>query len=56
MSELDVLFWAVLLRGLSVCLAVAGAAYLAYHQREGWGWFIFMAIVLSIYSYKYTKD
>ena len=39
-----------------VCLAsIAGAVFLAVHEKEGWGWFIFVALVTSVTITKETK-
>ena len=56
MDELTVLFWAVVLRLLGVIACIAGAVYLAYHEKTGWGWLVFTAIVLGSFNYNYTKD
>lgn len=56
MSELNVLAFAIFLRGVATCMAVAGAVWLAYHGKDGWGWMIFLAICLGSVSYKYTSD
>jgi hypothetical protein len=56
MSELNVMALAVFMRGISVCLCVVAAAYLAHEGKDGWGWMIFLAICLGSYSYKYTND
>lgn len=56
MSELNVLAIAIILRMVATCLCVAGAVYLAYHGKDGWGWLIFLAICLGTISYKYTPD
>ena len=37
----------------SIC-AIVGAAFLAYHDRPGWGWLIFLAVCLGSYSIKET--
>ena len=37
------------------CLAsIAGAVFLAYHGKEGWGWMIALALTTTV-SYKVTK-
>ena len=56
MTELNVLFFALLFKAFAVCVAIAAAAFLAYHGKEGWGWMIFLAVVLGSTSYKYTPD
>ena len=32
---------------LSVMMCIGGAAFLAYHKVSGWGWFLFIAFLLS---------
>lgn len=56
MNELTVLFFALLFKAVAVCAAIAGVVYLAYHEKAGWGWLIFLAVVLASTSYKYTPD
>ena len=37
------------------CLAsIAGAVFLAYHGKDGWGWLIVLALLTAV-SYKNTK-
>jgi hypothetical protein len=56
MSELNVLALAFLLKYISVCVIALIAGYLAYHAKEGWGWMIFLALLVSQGSYKYNND
>lgn len=56
MTELNVMALAIVLRGVATCVSVAGAVYLAFHGKDGWGWMIFLAICLGSASYKYTPD
>ena len=56
MSELNVLAFALFLRAVCVCVAIGGVVYLAYNDKPGWGWLIFLAICLAGTSYKYTPD
>ena len=56
MSELTVLFFAVLIKGACVIAAIAGAVYLASEGKDGWGWLIFLALLLGSGSMKYTND
>ena len=32
---------------MTVACSVLSAAYLAYHGKSGWGWFLFVAILLA---------
>ena len=34
--------------------AIAGAFALALREREGWGWLVFLAILLSLNGFKVT--
>jgi ABC-type phosphate transport system permease subunit len=47
MSDNTLLFVLILGRMIACCLSVAGAVYLAYHGKDGWGWLIFLALVLG---------
>ena len=33
--------------GLSIMLCVGGSIFLAYNNVSGWGWFLFIALLLS---------
>ena len=48
MSDNTVIFFSVLLRGICLLAAIGGAVYLAYHGKDGWGWLIFLAMVLDM--------
>lgn len=52
MTHNDLVFASVICRGIGVLAAIAGAVYLAIEQKAGWGWLIFLAIVLGSYSLK----
>lgn len=56
MSDNTVIFFSVLMRGLCVIAAICGAVYLANQGKNGWGWLIFLAIVLGSYSIKADSD
>lgn len=49
---MDAITLSVWLRGAGTLAAVIGATVLAFHGKEGWGWMIFLAIVLGSYSVK----
>lgn len=38
---------AMFLKSTTVVAAIAGAVFLAYNDRPGWGWLIFIAIILA---------
>ena len=42
----------VALHGAAICLATGGAILLAYEGKEGWGWFIVLALLLGGWSFK----
>jgi len=56
MSQLNVLALAIVLRTVAICFAIFAAAYLAFYEKDGWGWMIFLAICIGSTSYKYTND
>lgn len=39
---------ALALLQLPAAVAVAGAVFLAYREREGWGWCLFVGCVLAV--------
>jgi hypothetical protein len=55
-SELTVLFFALLFKMIAICAAICGTVFLAYHGKDGWGWLIFLAVLIGSTSYKYTPD
>lgn len=46
----------VALKVLASITAIAGATYLAYNDKSGWGWLIFLAILISPGSITLDKD
>lgn len=44
----------LLARGLPVLATVVGACILAYHGKPGWGWLLFVAVLLN--GYDFTLD
>lgn len=50
MTHEQIVFYSILIRGACSALAIAGAVFLAYKGQDGWGWLIFLAIVLGSYS------
>ncbi len=49
-----VLIALVVLRGVSGLAAVLAAAYLCYSGKDGWGWFVFLALCIACFSLKET--
>ena len=47
-----IVFAAVVGRTISACVALAGAAYLANHGKDGWGWLIFAALLIGCFGAK----
>ena len=56
MSELNVMALAIVVRALTIAVCVWGIVQLASQGKDGWGWLIFLAILIASTSYKYTKD
>lgn len=50
MSEYAAVVLIVFLKSIVALSAVVGAIYLAYHEKAGWGWMIFLAMVLGFSS------
>lgn len=44
MSTKDLALWAILNLGSLIC--VAAAAVLCFYGKDGWGWFLFVAVCL----------
>lgn len=49
---MDVVKLAVIGRSVGLVASIAAAAFLMWKEKDGWGWLIFLAIVLSSYSVK----
>lgn len=56
MSELTVLFFAILFKSLTICACIAGIVFLIHTDKQGWGWLVFLAILIGSTSYKYHPD
>lgn len=52
MSNNTLILIAIIARAVCVVSAVLAATYLANNEKEGWGWMIFLAIVLGSYGVK----
>lgn len=52
MSHNTLILISIISKGLATLAAIAGAVYLADNSKSGWGWLIFLAIVISSYSLK----
>lgn len=47
---------AILCRALATIAAIAGATFLAYYNKEGWGWLLFVALCIGCHSLSHTND
>ena len=56
MSEYTAMVVIVFLKSIVAMSAVLGAIYLAYYEKSGWGWMIFLAIVLGSSSVRLGSD
>lgn len=56
MSNLNVLALIVLTRAICCIAAIAGAVYLAKEGKDGWGWLVFLAIVIGSSGYTYKGE
>lgn len=56
MSELNVLALALTLRAITIIAVTAGVVYLSAKDKPGWGWLIFIGILVCSTSFKYIKD
>lgn len=56
MSNNTVFAVAIVGQAASTLAAVVSAAVLAYHGRDGWGWFVFLALCIGCYSLKTKGD
>ena len=56
MTEYTAVVVIMFLKSLTVLSAVIGAIYLAYYGKPGWGWMIFLAIVLGSSSVRLGSD
>ena len=52
MSDNLTMFLIVLCRSVGCCIAIGFAGWLAMNKIDGWGWFIFAAILFGAFSIK----
>lgn len=45
----------VALRILTAAVLASGAVYLAYHEKDGWGWCLFCSVMLGDVTGSTTK-
>ena len=55
MDHNTTLFYVAIARSLVSLSCVIGAAIVAAKGKEGWGWFLFAAIMLGCFSYNGTE-
>lgn len=39
--------WNVIFSNIAAAVAIGGAAFLAYSGTDGWGWFLFVAVLIA---------
>jgi uncharacterized membrane protein HdeD (DUF308 family) len=47
---------AIIARGLAAITALCGAVYLASNGNDGWGWMIFVGLLLGDISFKASAE
>ena len=55
MNDNTIILITIILRTVATCVAIGGAIYLAYFGKDGWGWMIFLAIVLGSFTVRTTS-
>lgn len=56
MKDNTVILIIAALRAIATIIAILSATYLAYYDKHGWGWLIFLAIMLGSFSVKTKKE
>jgi len=56
MNELTALVLTVFFKSVTILGLGVGIVYLAEKDKPGWGWLVFLAIIVASTSIKYTKD
>ena len=56
MTEFGSVFSYMFFKCLMVCSGIAGVVFLAYNDKPGWGWLIFVLVLLSSTSFKWTPN
>jgi hypothetical protein len=56
MNEIEVMFYALLIRGVVLCVITAGVVFLAFNNKLGWGWLIVLGMILATTTYSYKPD
>jgi uncharacterized membrane protein HdeD (DUF308 family) len=56
MNEIEVMFYALLIRGVVLCSITAGVVILALNNKDGWGWLIVLGVILATTTYSYKPD
>lgn len=50
MTHSELIAMVVAARSIVALIALAGAIYLAYREKDGWGWLIFLAICMGSFD------
>lgn len=56
MTESIIVTAFLITKAIMMCAGIAGVVFLAYHGKQGWGWLIFILILLASTSFKHTSD
>jgi uncharacterized membrane protein HdeD (DUF308 family) len=56
MNEIEVMFYALLIRGVVLCAITAGVVVLALNDKNGWVWLIVLGVILATTTYSYKPD
>jgi hypothetical protein len=56
MNEKTLIAFVAASKAACVLAAIAGAIHLADQGKDGWGWMIFLAIMIGSFSITYRKD
>lgn len=56
MKDNTVVLMFIIFRSLATISVIGGATFLAYHGKDGWGWLIFLAVILGAFSIKTNGD
>ena len=56
MTELNVTALGLTLRAITIICITAGVVHLAANDKPGWGWLIFLGVIVGSTSYRYIKD
>lgn len=46
----------IVVRALATLACIGGAVYLMFHDKDGWGWLLFVAVIIGSYSLVHKPD